>query len=216
MVNQSFKKWISFVVVLVLALGCVSFASANEVEYDVYNITENKGYTNPLTNEQIKEINLAAMNGAQFAKKISNKLVNYNDYYQKLIKVYTENMELPEDEIIEKIIEEISTIVEGLPAVTPEIKPTLVSAKFYKQEQEPLSKFGFVTIEVKDLDAAAKFSVEYKVDGGWEIVKTEIVAISEEAGLVFYDGSNTVNIEIFNEASESIHTFKDVQLETIE
>lgn len=120
MKHQKLRGCISIIVMLVLVLSNFSFVSAGAVEYDIYNITKKIGYVNPLTDEEIAEIIEDANAGDEFAKRIGGKLVNFNEYYNKLLEVYAENIDLSFDEIIDIIIEQIPAILESLDEVVAE------------------------------------------------------------------------------------------------
>jgi len=78
--------------------------------------------------------------------------------------------------------------------------------------------FGFVTVQVNNLEGAAKFSVVYHLsdnpDGTPNIRETDIVDIDQQAGLIFYDPNqyNTVDIKIFDAEENLIYTFTNVLL----
>lgn len=95
-------------------------------------------------------------------------------------------------------------------------EPTLVSAKF--TEQELLKHFGFVTVEVKNIEGAAKFSVGYKTSGATEYAYTNTVALNEAAGMIFYDKAQNkfVEIKVYDEAGTLLHTFENVELTVVE
>ena len=99
---------------MMLLLSNVALA-ANSIP-DLYNITKKKAYTNP-TNQEIKSIISEVNNGDIFAKKIGGKLVNFNDYYSKLVEEYGKLVETgySDDQIIEKLVESIPGILQTLP-----------------------------------------------------------------------------------------------------
>ena len=78
--------------------------------------------------------------------------------------------------------------------------------------------FGFVTVQVNNLEGAAKFSVVYHLsdnpDGTPNIRETDIVDIDQQAGLIFYDPNqyDTVDIKIFDAEENLIYTFTNVHL----
>jgi len=78
--------------------------------------------------------------------------------------------------------------------------------------------FGFVTVQVSNLEGAAKFSVVYHLsdnpDGTPNIRETDIVDIDQQAGLIFYDPNqyDTVDIKIFDAEENLIYTFTNVLL----
>ena len=76
-----------------------------------------------------------------------------------------------------------------------------------------LPNFGYISVEVKNVEGAAKFSVVYHLadddDGTENIDETDIVNIGEEAGSLYYNPAryNTVDIKIYdvNENLNYIH-----------
>ena len=78
-------------------------------------------------------------------------------------------------------------------------------------ENEFLRNFGFVTVNVQNVQGAAKFSVVYRLSDGTP-AETEIVNIGEEAGLIYHNGQYNVDVKIFDQNGNLIHTFTGVTL----
>ena len=75
-----------------------------------------------------------------------------------------------------------------------------------------LKNFGYVTVNVRNVPEAAKFSVVYKLSDGITQGETEIVNIGEQAGMIYHNGQTNVDIKIFDQGGNLIHTFTDVTL----
>lgn len=79
------------------------------------------------------------------------------------------------------------------------------------REEELLKNFGWVSIDVKNVDGADKFDVTYVLADG-NVITTEMVNIGEEAGLIFYNRGNPVDIQIYGTGGNLLHTFNDITL----
>lgn len=230
---RDLRKGVSLVIALVFILSFSSFSFANELDgadYIIYNITKGIGYTAPLSDADIIEINDSSMAGDEFAKRIAGKLVNFNDYYDKLVEVYEENMDLPEGEIIEKIIEAIPGIIEELPEVEvepggedpdPVDEPQLTLKEFKRifefDAGEELKNFGYVTVNVKNIGSAAKFGVQYTLNDGNSGETDTLVALGTETKEpIFYEEGSLVTIHIYDAAGEWLHTFENVTLDMVD
>lgn len=99
----------------------------------------------------------------------------------------------------------VATQVDESESEEPEIKATF-------HENDLLKNFGFVTVDVQNVEGAAKFDVTYKLADGKDVT-TEIANIGEEAGMIFYTGENNVVIRIYDEQGNLLHTFKNVKLQ---
>ena len=75
-----------------------------------------------------------------------------------------------------------------------------------------LKNFGYVTVNVRNVPEAAKFSVVYKLSDDITEGETEIVNIGEQAGMIYHNGQTNVDIKIFDQNKNLIHTFTDVTL----
>ena len=85
-----------------------------------------------------------------------------------------------------------------------------ITARFL--ENAFLKNFGNVTVDVKNVEGAAKFIVTYKLSDGTTALDTEIVNIGEEAGLIYHNRQTNVNIKIYDSEGVLLHTFNNVVL----
>lgn len=78
--------------------------------------------------------------------------------------------------------------------------------------------FGYVSIEVNNIENAEKFDVVYHLsdseDGTENIMETDIVPIGEESGMIFYNTNqyDTVDIRIYDGNDVFLYIFEDVVL----
>lgn len=210
MFYQKGKKIVFLAVVLLILMGSVSLVSANEVDYDIYNITKEIGYTAPLTKDQVDEINADIINGNEFAKRIGGKLVNYDEFYNSVVEVVVENSDLSMEEIVNKIITEIPNIIARLDEViVGEVLEGKVTAKF---RSAPGTDFmGYVEVEVEDIPNAEKYAVIFKLTDGRELTsKIATIGQTEDLPLVRYN--DFVTIEIYDANETLIDIFKDIKL----
>ncbi len=79
-----------------------------------------------------------------------------------------------------------------------------------------IANFGHVSVQVQNIERAAKFDVVFHLsdnpDGSENIEQTEVVDISQRAGLIFYDPSqfNTITVRIYDINNNLLYTFEDV------
>jgi uncharacterized repeat protein (TIGR02543 family) len=90
-------------------------------------------------------------------------------------------------------------------------EPTIIA----KYEPNFVNTTSYIYVEVKSLQNAAKFKVEYYIiglDGAPKLTETKLTNINEKAGSIYYDKSEfeKINIKIYNQAEELLHTFNNV------
>ncbi len=90
-------------------------------------------------------------------------------------------------------------------------KPTVI----VKYEPTSITNFPFIHVEVQNLDAAAKYSIEYFIIGEndeTKLVDSPIFNINEKSGAIYYDKNkfDTINVKIYNQNEELIYTFEDI------
>lgn len=79
-----------------------------------------------------------------------------------------------------------------------------------------LDNFGNISVEVQNIEGAAKFDVVYHLsdnpDGSDNIKESIIADINQKSELIFYDPSqhNTITVRIYDINNNLLHTFKDV------
>ncbi|MBU5313138.1 hypothetical protein KQI38_13925 [Tissierella carlieri] len=127
--NKKLRLMLSLILALTMVMGSV--ASAANMLY--YNVTLEKEYTTPMTNESVDELIAEYNNGNEIAKLVNNKLVNYDEYRAAVIEVLQEALDSgkTEEEAIEAVVAAIPSIVEGLEEVElpeEELKVVEVSA----------------------------------------------------------------------------------------
>ena len=112
------KGFICSCLVVVLLFG---FIFSNVTYADslplFYNIDLSKAYYE-MNDEEIEAVVGEYSSGNEFAKLVSNKLVNYNDYRTEVIKVIIEGLDLSREELLLKLSLELPGIIAKLPAVT--------------------------------------------------------------------------------------------------
>lgn len=109
-----------------------------------------------------------------------------------------------------KIAINVLAIQAGGEAPPEEPEEPTITATFL--ENGYLKNFGFVTVNVRNVPEAAKFSVVYKLSDGTTQVETDIVNIGEQAGMIYHNGQTNVDIKIFDQSGNRIHTFTGVTL----
>jgi len=120
--------------------------------------------------------------------------------------------EVPDGTKAEDLIGKVRVVLEEQGGEDPVEEPRVIAT----YHQSFLPKFGYISIQVENLPAAAKFKVIYHLsdddDGSQNIEETTIVNIGEEAGLVFYDPAqyDTIVIQVFDANENLLHTFEGV------
>lgn len=125
------------------------------------------------------------------------------------IAVY-DNEEATQEEV-DRALTALQEAIDALELLVPVEEPRITA--MYRPGTPIMPTFGYVSIEVENVEGAAKFDVLYRLSGGEEEA-TKIVNIGEEAGLVFYYPAqyNTVTIRIYDEDESLLHTFENVEL----
>lgn len=156
------------------------------------------------------------------AKIVEAQALNEDDYteesWQNLAQALTAAIAVLEDEEATQLEVDgaLAALIEAMNGLVEKPKPQIVAT--YHPTFIPT--FGYVSVEVYNLDEAEKFSVVYHLsddeDGNEVIEETKIVNIGEEAGSIFYDPNqyDTVDIKIYDENENLIYTFEDVVLDT--
>lgn len=90
-------------------------------------------------------------------------------------------------------------------------KPTVIA----KYEPTSITNFPFIHVEVQNLDAAAKYSIEYYItdeNDAAKLVESSIFNINEKSGAIYYDKNKfeTINVKIYNQNEVLLYTFEDV------
>jgi len=156
------------------------------------------------------------------AKIVEAQALNEDDYteesWQNLAQALTAAIAVLEDEEATQLEVDgaLAALIEAMNGLVEKQKPQIVAT--YHPTFIPT--FGYVSVEVYNLDEAEKFSVVYHLsddeDGNEVIEETKIVNIGEEAGSIFYDPNqyDTVDIKIYDENENLIYIFEDVVLDT--
>ncbi len=114
----------------------------------------------------------------------------------------------------EQVDEALLNLNVAMNALVEENIPTpSIIATFHKAF---IANFGHVSVQVQNIERAAKFDVVFHLsdnpDGSENIEQTEVVDISQRAGLIFYDPSqfNTITVRIYDINNNLLYTFEDV------
>lgn len=157
----------------------------------------------------------------------SNTYVNIEikeEYVAKVITVYVDNVptnkiegaqsqwrvRVEDGTTIEDLKGRISVTLDEEDVEEPEIIATF--------RPSFIPTFGYVSIEVNNIENAEKFDVVYHLsdseDGTENIMETDIVPIGEESGMIFYNINqyDTVDIRIYDGNDVFIYIFEDVVL----
>lgn len=115
------KKSFSLILALLL-LFAFTYSHNSFAKEEVplfYNITLKKSYFAPMTDHGIDKIITEIDAGNEFAKLVDGKLVNYNDYRNKVIEVITVGLKLKlsEEEISGMVVEAMPFILSKLPEI---------------------------------------------------------------------------------------------------
>lgn len=157
----------------------------------------------------------------------SNTYVNIEikeEYVAKVITVYVDNVPTNKIEGAQsqwRVRVEDGTTIEDLKgriSVTldeEDVEEPQIIATF---RPSFIPTFGYVSIEVNNIENAEKFDVVYHLsdseDGTENIMETDIVPIGEESGMIFYNINqyDTVDIRIYDGNDVFIYIFEDVVL----
>ena len=157
----------------------------------------------------------------------SNTYVNIEikeEYVAKVITVYVDNVptnkiegaqsqwrvRVEDGTTIEDLKGRISVTLDEEDVEEPEIIATF--------RPSFIPTFGYVSIEVNNIENAEKFDVVYHLsdseDGTENIMETDIVPIGEESGMIFYNINqyDTVDIRIYDGNDVFLYIFEDVVL----
>lgn len=157
----------------------------------------------------------------------SNTYVNIEikeEYVAKVITVYVDNVPTNKIEGAQsqwRVRVEDGTTIEDLKgriSVTldeEDVEEPQIIATF---RPSFIPTFGYVSIEVSNIENAEKFDVVYHLsdseDGTENIMETDIVPIGEESGMIFYNTNqyDTVDIRIYDGNDVFLYIFEDVVL----
>lgn len=157
----------------------------------------------------------------------SNTYVNIEikeEYVAKVITVYVDNVPTNKIEGAQsqwRVRVEDGTTIEDLKgriSVTldeEDVEEPQIIATF---RPSFIPTFGYVSIEVNNIENAEKFDVVYHLsdseDGTENIMETDIVPIGEESGMIFYNTNqyDTVDIRIYDGNDVFLYIFEDVVL----
>ncbi len=114
----------------------------------------------------------------------------------------------------EQVDEALANLTAAMNLLVEEDRPTPeIIATFHRSM---IGNFGHVSIQVQNIEGAAKFDVVYHLsdnpDGSQNIQETQIVDIGQRAGLIFYDPNqyNTITIRIYDVNKVLLYTFTDI------
>ncbi len=114
----------------------------------------------------------------------------------------------------EQVNTALTSLTDAMNALKEGDKPTPVITSTFQKGF--IDNFGNVTIQVQNVENAAKFDVVYNLsdnpDGSDNIKESTIVDINQKTELIFYDPSqhNAITIRIYDVNNKLLYTFKDV------
>lgn len=185
-----------------------------------------------------EEVDTVFVGESDITKKTYANINIKEEYVERVKGVYVDNklamqiedapyqwrMEVEEGTSVEDLKGRIRVELEDAPPVDdpedpeePEEEPHIIAS----YHPSIIPNFGFVTVEVENLQDAAMFSVVYQLadneDGTANIRETDKANIGEQVGLIFYkpDLYDTIDIKIFDAEENLIYTFQDVRPQII-
>jgi len=145
---------------------------------------------------------------------------NEEDYTEESWRPFAEALETAievnrdEEAAQEEVNQALSELNAAMNALVEKEKPNPeIIATFHPSF---MPTFGKVSVQVQNIARAAKFDVVYHLsdseDGSENIQQTDIVALNQQTGLIFYNPAqyNTVTIRIYDENEAIIYVFTDV------